>query len=204
MTIHNSPDPLRSLWLNQQSESTSLSAEELRQAAHKLEKRVLWRNLREYAATAIVVAAFGYYFYKFHTLLLRFGSCLTIAGVLLMAFNLHRKGAASTMARAMDSQSCVDFHRSELVRQRDLLSSVWKWYLLPLIPGMTVFLLGLLQSMLAQPASRAHLGFIILWFATVAAICAGTFVLVARLNHSAAAKIQKRIEVLDAARIEPE
>ncbi len=203
MKNHNSPEQLCSLWQDQESASIPISADELRQAADTLTKRVSWRNLREYAAVAFVVAAFGFYFYEFHTVLLRLGCCLTIAGTLLLAFHLHRKGSATVMAPEMDSKSCVDFHRSELMRQRDLLLAVWKWYLLPLVPGMTLFLLGLLQSVLRQPASRAHLGLIFLWFAVITAFCAGVFILVGWLNQLAAKNIQRKIDALDAAKIEP-
>ena len=36
----------------------------------------------------------------------------------------------------------LDFLMGELSRQRDLLRNVWEWYLLPLFPGITVFLFG--------------------------------------------------------------
>jgi len=49
------------------------------------------------------------------------------------------------MKDEIDGQSCIDFHRSELMRQHDLLATVWSWYLLPFTPGLVVFLIGLTQ-----------------------------------------------------------
>jgi hypothetical protein len=36
----------------------------------------------------------------------------------------------------------IEFHRRELVRQRDMLRSVWRWYIAPIVPGLAVFLAG--------------------------------------------------------------
>jgi hypothetical protein len=36
----------------------------------------------------------------------------------------------------------LQFHRRELVRQRDLLRSVWLWYIGPFVPGIVVFGMG--------------------------------------------------------------
>jgi hypothetical protein len=89
------------------------------------------------------------------------------------------------------------------VRQRDLLSSVWKWYLLPFAPGMILFLLGLLKFVLDQPASHLHYSLIALVFGLTFAGCAGVFALVGALNHWAAKDLQRKIDALDAARAEP-
>ncbi len=199
----NSDDKVRGVWLSQSSEFISISPEELRQASNRMTRRIFWRNLREYLATAFVVAIFGYYFYKFPTVLLRLGCGLIVVGSLLMVFQLYRNGSATSMAKGMNSKSCVDFHRAELLRQRDLLLSVWKWYLLPFVPGMCVFLLGLLQMVLQQPASRFHYGLVALWFGVSTVFLAGVFALVGKLNQMGAKKLQKEIDALDAVKIEP-
>ena len=53
--------------------------------------------------------------------------------------------------------SCLEFHRSELVRQRDLLRSVWWWYLLPFVPGMLLIPVG---SSLDDPLGLLALGIV--------------------------------------------
>lgn len=203
MTNDNSSDELCGLWQSQRSEFIPMPVEELRQASGKLASQVYWRNLREYSAAIFVVAGFGYYLWEFHTVLLRLGSGLTIAGVLYMAVQLHRKGSAAGMAEEMESKTCLEFYRSALVRQRDLLSSVWKWYLLPFAPGMILFLLGLLKFVLDQPASHLHYAAIALVFGLTFAGCAGVFALVGWLNRRAAKDLQRKIDALDTARIEP-
>jgi hypothetical protein len=197
MTNNNSSDELLNLWKSQKPQSISLSAKELRDASSKLERRVYWRNIREYMGAAIVAIAFGFYMVKFQTVLLRLGSGLTIAGALFVAFHLFRKGSTAVMTTDLESKSCVEFYRTELVRQRDLLLSVWKWYLMPFVPGLGLFLLGMLQMVLRQPASHLHYGMVALWFGATFAMCAATFALVEWLNRRAAKEIQKKIDTLD-------
>jgi positive regulator of sigma E activity len=86
--------------------------------------------------------------------------------------------------------SCLDFHRRELVRQRDLLRSVWSWYLGPLVPGMVVFLFGSILQKVRQPTD---------WLKAlpVAAFMAAGFWFTARLNRRAAGCLQRQIEELD-------
>jgi len=179
-----------------------MPVDELRQASNRLARRVQWRNLREYAAVAVVVAVFSFYGYRFHAMMLRAGASLTIAGALFMAFQLYRKGSAAEMAAGLEAKNCLEFYRMELVRQRDLLATIWKWYLLPFAPGMILFLLGLLLSVMEQPAAHLHYGLIALVFGATFAVCAGVFVLVGAMNHRAAKELQRQIDALDAARIE--
>jgi hypothetical protein len=204
MSNIDSTEELRNLWQEQRPESISISTEELRQASNRLTRRVGWRNIREYMAAIIVVAVYGYYFYKFHTFLLRLGSGLTIAGALFVVFQLYRKGTAAHMTMQMDANSCLEFHRSELVRQRELLSTVWRWYLMPFVPGISLFLFGLFQLSLGQSASRFHHVPIAVWFGVFAAVCGGTFVLIGWANQMAARQLERKIDALDALKRAPE
>jgi hypothetical protein len=188
---------VRSLWKNQKVEPAPISLAELRQKAQKLEKRVLWRNLREYAASAIVIACFGYYIWRFPAPMIRFGCGLVIAGTLFMAYTLHKRGAARAVPAETALRSCLDFHRRELERQRDLLRGVWRWYLLPFVPGLAVFLLGLFRWTMKLPNAPAHARVIMITFGLTAAGCGLVFVAVGKLNQWAARKIQREIDGLD-------
>jgi RNA polymerase sigma-70 factor, ECF subfamily len=48
---------------------------------------------------------------------------------------LHRRGSARSVPAGVDAKASIVFHRSELERQRDALRTVWRWYLLPFVPG---------------------------------------------------------------------
>lgn len=193
-----------SVWRNQPRESVEISLEDIRRKAQKFQRRILWRNLREYAAAAIVVASFGYVFWWASPApLIRAGCGLLIVGALLAMYALHRKGSARTVPAEMVFRTCMEFHREELRRQRDLARSVWTWYLLPFLPGLAVFLLGDFLWAMQMPNAPAHRGVIATVFALAAVGCALVFAGVAKLNQWGARKIQREMDALEAMEKEP-
>jgi hypothetical protein len=85
-------------------------------------------------------------------------------------------------------RDCLQFHRAELERQRDLLRSVWYWYLLPFVPGAAVILIA---RAIERPDRR------VLALVVGVAFVVG-FVLVGKLNETGARRIQRAIDRLDA------
>ena len=189
---------VKNIWQSQPGESMKISLAELQRKAKKLESRVQWRNVREYAASAIVIVAFGYYIFKFHDPLIRLGCVLVVAGTLFMVYTLHQRGAAQTVPAEMGLRPSLEFHRRELERQRDLLRSVWTWYLLPFVPGLSVFLVGLFRTTMQQPNAAAHAGTIVAAYGLAAAGCAAVFVGIGKLNEWGARKLQREIDALNA------
>jgi uncharacterized membrane protein HdeD (DUF308 family) len=187
----------KSLWKNQPIEPIAISLAYLQQKAQKFEKQIGWRNLREYAGGVVGVVVFGYYIWKFPFPLFRTGCVLVIAGALYVVYMLHKRGAPRAVPKEMAFRNCLDFHRRELERQRDLLCSVWKWYLLPLVPGMVVFMVGLYWRAMEQPNAPAHARTIMLKFALAAAGCVIVLVGVGEMNRRAAGKLQLRIDALN-------
>ena len=179
-------------WLNQPVENTAMPLEEIRRRAGKFERRIRWRNAREYAATAIVVAVFGYYIEAVPGAVARAGSVLTIAGALYVAWQLHRRASSGNAPAAGAVEDCLGFHRRELERQRDALASVWRWYLGPLVPGLAIFIAG---TALAVPIPIRYR---VLTAAIMLAIVGVVFWLVAKLNSYGARKLQTQIDELQA------
>jgi hypothetical protein len=83
-------------------------------------------------------------------------------------------------------KSSLEFYRVQLERQRDLLHGVWRWYMLPFVPGFLVLLIG---QALAQPA---RVSFVVAY--GVLALCLG--VGLHALNRGAAARIQRALDRL--------
>jgi FtsH-binding integral membrane protein len=191
------PDPMTNVWKSQPAEPVGISLDDMRRQARTLESRISWRNAREYVACGLVVAAFGYYALVFHDALVRAGCGLVIAGALLVAFRLHTMGAARTIPAELAFRTCLAFRRQELERQRDLLLGVWRWYLLPFVPGMAVFLVGLFAFTMQQPHASEHVREIVAVLGLTAVSCALVFVGIAKLNHWAARKLQREIDALD-------
>lgn len=196
MNDNLSHSELGALWQSQPTEPPRMSPEELRSRMHRFERRIFWRNLREYTAGVIVLIVFGYYEWLFPALLQRIGSTLTIAGTLYVMYQLHRRASARISPADAGMKSCLEYHRQELERQRDALRAVWSWYLLPFVPGMAVFLAGMMVNQW-----RAHQGLLVptlAGFGLLALIMAAVFFAVWKLNQWSAKKLQIQIDELDA------
>lgn len=188
------------LWQQGSGEPPRFTPEEFRGRMSGFERTIRRRNMREYAAAALVMGIFAYYAWIFPTLILRAGCGLIIASTVYVAYQLHRRAASRHAPAEMGMRNCVDFQRSELERQRDALKAVWSWYLLPFLPGMTVFLAGLSQftkSMTEGAGRPFHTAAALAGFSLVAGCVAAVFVLIWMLNKRTAEKLQKQIDDLD-------
>jgi TRAP-type uncharacterized transport system fused permease subunit len=185
MTQQPPDDDFIRLWQEQTDGGTKMA--EIRLKAARLESVVRRRNLLEFAAAAVVVVAFTRIIWNSPSVLARVGAALILLATAYVVYRLHRHGSTLVMPEELALTSCVDFHRAQLLRQRDLLRSVWRWYLLPFVPGL--FLL-LLSQAAADPGRAAR-----------AAIISGlVFLGIGWLNERAARRIDGDIESLDAVR----
>ncbi len=166
-----------------------MSAEEVRGLAQRFERTVSRRNRREYVAAAFVVVWFGVWAWFAESAVVALGGWLVALAALWVVFHLHRRGAARRPAGEQEGMSGLEFHRSELVRQRDLLRSVWWWYLLPFVPGMLLILVGY--------SLEGSKRWVLLPPGIFAAV---TFVGIGLLNQRVARKLQRRIDDLDGVR----
>jgi len=164
------------------------SVEELRAKAAKFQRRVLRRNLREYIAALVVIAVCGVACWRTPEIVPRIGFALLIAAAVFYIWYLRRWGSAMPLPANMGSADCFRFYRGELVRQRDLLRSVWKWVLGPILPGIVV--LGVYNLASAPPAKlRQQIGCVLVEVAI--------FSTVVWLNARAARRLDGRIAELD-------
>ena len=171
-----------------------MSVEQIQASAGSFQRRIQGRNAREYVAAIAVVVFFGWEFSRTPDLLSRIGFGLMIAGMFYMVWMLLSQGSGRHLPEDAGRSSFIEFQRGELVRQRDLLSSVWRWYLGPLIPGLPVLLATSFNH-----AIRAGHAFPVVVIALVAAFVAAVFAGIARLNGRAARKLQWQIDELDEA-----
>jgi hypothetical protein len=70
----------------------------------------------------------------------RAGAGCLFLGLAYVAWQLHRR--ASPDATPQLGESVVEAYRRQLIRQRDAGRTGFWWYLAPLIPGMTLMLVG--------------------------------------------------------------
>jgi|KBSMisStandDraft_5_1062788.scaffolds.fasta_scaffold07470_2 hypothetical protein len=181
---------LNRLWQEQPAEEVRMKLEDTRARALKLKNRGDRRNLREYAAAVVVLVACIAWGLREKNVVVIIGAGLMVLGTLYVVYHLHRYGTVRSMPSDLGLKDCLDFHRAELVRQRDLLRRVWWWYLLPFVPAWALILIG----RLIEHPDR--------WLRALgaAAIFAASFIVIGKLNERAARRLQSGIEDLDRAR----
>ena len=161
------------------------SLETIRRNSAEFEARIHRRNLREYTAAGVVLVIFSARLVTTHIAGARVGFAFIIAGTLYIVYQLHTRGSAKSVPAGASFAGHVDFYRQELERQRDLLRHIWSWYLGPLMPGMVVLMLG---AGIAHPRPQTLIG---------AAFVGAIFLVVARLNHTGAQELQRKIDELN-------
>jgi hypothetical protein len=183
-------DPKR-LWQEQPREEIDMTLEALfRTTVSDWEQHIVRRNLREYVAALVVVLLFGATAVFDRNVGVRVGSLLIAAAALYVVQHLRRHGSTRPMPADLGTIDCLSFHRSELVRQRDLLSNVWGWYLQPFVPGVVLIVVA---RALERPERR-------LMSLGVAAAMVAFFTFVWWMNHRVAQRIQRKIDALDKTR----
>lgn len=184
---------IRKLWAGQTTEDFALTPEELRRKALGFQKTIRRRNMMEYAAAALVVAVFGGVAVLIPEPVVRAGCAMIVVGALYVCWKLHGLARAAGAAELDAAQDLTAFHKGELMRQRAALDTVGRWYLLPFVPGIVVFLGGVTFT----PANPAPLAAKLVVFGLAAGICAAVFGAVWWLNARAAKGLDAEIEGLE-------
>ncbi len=191
MGSESSPDRMKELWQGQQTEGARMSVEQIRMSAGKFQRTIGWRNVREYVAALAVTIFFAYDFVRTDDVLARIGFGLLIAGTAWVVWQLHAQGSAKRVPEDAALSSFIEFQRRELMRQRDLLRGVWRWYLGPLIPGLVVLIASFGRTNAHQVK---HPELIIV---TYSILVAAVFLGIAKLNERGARRLQQQIDRLD-------
>lgn len=189
-------DALQTLWIGQlEEEELVMSVDDIHARAEVFQTRIALRNRIEYVAAALGVGAFVFIGFMSMDAIVTIGSALVALRGLIVAWNLHRQARAASRAEMeAAAMSWKEFHRDELVRQRDALRRVWAWYLGPMVPGFVVFMVGVGTASSKDMSLMVGLGATALGLAIVAF----AFMFIGWINTKAAEAIQAQIDALDA------
>ena len=176
------------LWQSQPVEVTQMSTEAIRQRAANFERRIARKNLREFVLCLLVAGCFVYFMVTMHELAFRITWTLFFVGMIYIAVQLRRKGLPRTMPEGIGNSTCVDFFRSELERQRDLIKDIWPLHFGPLIPGYVAFNVAYVLGS-HRPAGLVGLALLDAFFVAV-------FVGAWKLHMRAARCLQRSIDSL--------
>ncbi len=130
----------QTLWQSQPTEHDPMTVAAIHQKALVFQARIRRRNLIEYIAAAVVTVAFATNLFNRASWMMQAGAALMITATVFIVWQLHRRGSAAAVPPV--GGALVDFHRRELIRQRDALRSVAVWYLAPFVPGFVMMSLG--------------------------------------------------------------
>lgn len=184
---------LKALWRDQATEDSSVTLDNIRKHAETFQRKIRRRNLREIFAAAAVILVFGWYTWIFPGWMIKTGSMLTILGTMWIVRQLHRRASAAALPES-SGIALIEFHRQELVRQRDAARSAGRWYIAPVIPGAGMVTLGRYFQFHAPGRTVAMDHQIIILCTLLVAL---VFVIIWLLNAWAAERLQRRIDELD-------
>lgn len=174
----------RTVWQLQRTDAASIDIADIRRRALKFQGQIWRRNRCEYVASILVVVLFSLWFWRAEGVWTRAGALLVIAGTFYVAWQLYRRGSSQAVPSGV---SVIVFHRAELERQRDALQDVWRWYLLPFVPGLMVFHLGSVLDDPPVPWSS-----LLVYPSILVALFYGIF----KLNQWAARELQRELDEL--------
>ncbi|MDF7776667.1 hypothetical protein P1X14_15525 [Sphingomonas sp. AOB5] len=184
-------DSILALWSTDQKDATGLTPDEIERRARLLRRRVMRRDAIEYGAGVIVLAGFGWAIAALPVWSIRISCIAIMIGTIAVMINLWRRRIPEPSA-AFGGAS-IAFCRDQLVRQRDMLASVWRWYLGPFMPGVLMFLVAVgWETARHKPLAAAIIG-----VAIPAIPVLGMFVLVHFLNRIGARRLQAEIIAID-------
>lgn len=190
-------DPIQKLWTQQTEEPFVMTLADVHLHAHRFQSRIRTRNLTEYAAAALVIVFFVWLAATVPEPLVQISAGLIVVGALYVCWQLYRLGRAATRSeRDAGAQSWVAFHRGELTRQRQALSTVWSWYLAPFAPGALAFLAAVSFTPANPAAPAERLGVFLAGVALISAV----FAAIAWLNAQAVRKLDAELAALDKVR----
>lgn len=191
-------EDLRALWQAQPPSGHRVSIDDVKKDQAKLARRVRFRNAREYAAAALVVGVFGVLAVQVPSVPIKV-ACLAIIGATIYVVRKMLRDATVLQPPAPDAPMAehLAHHRASLVRQRDLLQTVWRWYLGPLGGAILLFYAAVAVMLLSAPAA-ASLGMILPRMTRPLGLTVALFLLIGWANRRAAKRLDHQIGALDA------
>ena len=187
-----SEDSVKRAWQATADAPDAPSLEAVRAGADKFYRRIRLRNTVEYVACAVVIVVATVRFFTWEHILHKAGFAMLVAAAFFVAWQLHRRASAVAPEMA-GTMPIYAFMRGQFVRQRDALKGIFWWYILPLLPGMGLVLVGNGLDPAIEAAGPPHwVGW--LFGAVIIAVFFGIW----WFNQRIANKLQRHIDEIDA------
>lgn len=183
---------LKALWQSLPTTPVLFSPEDMRVKAEGFRGHIRRRNLKEMSIWLAVCLPLCWFATWPISVLWDVGCVLLVLGCAFAAVNLHRR-SGPLVRETTPAVALVEFHRAQLAHERDMLRGMWRWYLLPVLPGTVLFLYAWADLAWHRVA---HMTVILgATCMVLAAALASLWTVVVQLSW--AARLQRRIEDLD-------
>jgi hypothetical protein len=118
----------------------SPSLTDIHRRAYVFQQRVrLWKAF-QYLMGAIIIVSYATLLFAHPSVRFDIAATLIIAGCLFGMYRMHKERSSRSVPADLGSLTCMEFHRTELLRQRAFLLRSWRYLMLPL-PGIAVLML---------------------------------------------------------------
>ena len=177
------------LWQSQPEEEMNMTLATIRSKSLKFQTRIRRRNIREYVGLVAGTVMYCGFLWFLPDLLTKVGAVLTLAGMYFSVYQIHRDGSSQEVPVDSSAGDCLEFHRRELTRQRDMLRRVGPWQIGPVMPGFVLFYAGVWVSNVHNTRSAVVM-------AVSGALAVAVFAGVYWLNVRGANKLQQELDAL--------
>jgi len=129
---------LRQLWLEEPASVPAIDSRAIERAARRLRRRVWIRNLSEWSAAVVLVPLALDGVLHGTRLVTQLGLCAIAIAAIYVSAELYRRGRLGQQPPSASTAEFLQHHVHALGRQAELLESVWRWYLIPFVPGISL------------------------------------------------------------------
>lgn len=187
----NKPTPIspEELWQSQPEEEMNMTLATIRSTSLRFQNKIRRRNIREYVGLVVGVLMYGAFIWFMPGPLTKIGAVLTLVGMFFSVYQIYRDGSSQEVPVDSSAGDCLEFHRRELVRQRDMLRRVGPRQIGPVIPGFVLFFAGVWVSNVHNTRSAIVM-------AISGALAVAVFGAVYWLNVRGANKLQQELDAL--------
>jgi hypothetical protein len=137
----NSENDVRRLWKEQPRKEPAMTTHEIREKARRFQRSVWRGNVIAGVLFLLLFIKNGWEAWISEDILVRLGHVLIMAAFAYVAYRYRQYGRALPPAAVLGSTSSVDAYRAQLVRQRDMTSGGWR-YFLSFAPGLFLIVFG--------------------------------------------------------------
>ncbi|WP_341711831.1 hypothetical protein [Erythrobacter sp.] len=149
------PMSIHDIWKESGFDIVVPTSEELIEKDARLRSSVSRSNLLEYVAGLLLFGVSSYFAAQAASGVALAGWVLTMVATVFIMTNLYFRSKGDGPVFGDDTTA---HYLASLIRRRDLLGSIWKWYILPLVPGFALLRIAM-HGLVSPDQQMFHYGY---------------------------------------------